>query len=157
MQWIFYDRGQIGRKGQLSDNWDSEVKGWHRRSKPWHCSTLEWVVCCGGCPRPCWVFGSLFSPHEMPAATPQSWWLKSPPHTAWCPLGESGVEQGKVEGQREQLGGWKDHPGWTGRLAALRLACSTAAEAEGEGRINTQRDWASGRADLPEGSNASSW
>ena len=55
-------------------------------------------------------------------------------------LGKSGVEQGKVEGQREQLGDWNDHPGWTGRQTALRLACSTAAEAEGEGRINTKRD-----------------
>ena len=69
-------------------------------------------------------------------------------------LGESGMEQGKVEGQWEQLGGWKDHPGRTGRQNALRLACGTAAEAEGEGRINTKRDWASGSADLPEGSNA---
>ena len=50
------------------------------------------------------------------------------------------MEQDKVEGQQEQLGGWKDHPGWTGRQTVLRLACGTAAEAEGEGRINTKRD-----------------
>lgn len=68
---------------------------------------------------------------------------------------EDGVEQGKAEGWRGQLGE-QEGSSWTERKACTEVGLRRCRRAEG-GSLNARKGCASGKADLPQVSTARRW